>query len=378
VKRIIKILLAVVMVLTLVIIPAIPVGANDSNIYESFLSDNPAPACPDILNYGKVTINSEFIAQIEILTNAIDKTYGVIMEVGGIKHRYNVNLGTITTNGKGKGEARIDLKDYDGQITTRRVISPYFVIVTPGKPEPEFDTSYLVFADADPPEPGQIIVVAQNSPVTGDEHVGIDMSYGGRIGYPNGLVMYNGDQILSGPLMPGIYTVTENVGSTYILESIDINDPSGDSFPCGRTAIINLKPGETVTVTFNSQMFVKVDLFDLRPEPDVKVGNINLTVFEDQGTKLVVWAYMVNGEPNLLNWDVIVSVKYTPQSELPPDLVQVFNDVLTTDEFGNGSAMVDLNINPPSGTETIKISIDISEDGIPPAIFRSYVQLVDW
>ncbi len=103
-----------------------------------------------------------------------------------------------------------------------------------------------------------------------------------------------------------------------------------------------------------------------------------LTVYKDQGTKLLAWVYMVNGEPGLSNWDVVVSVEYASQSEPPSELMQAFNDVLSTDELGNGSAMVALDINPPSGTETIDIFIDISEDSILPAIYCSHVQFIDW
>jgi hypothetical protein len=76
------------------------------------------------------------------------------------------------------------------------------------------------------------------------------MSHGALFGYPAGIAMYNDDQH-SYMLEPDMYTINEyfEVGWNLV---IDIDDPSGGSYPSGRTAVINLTPGETVEVTFSN------------------------------------------------------------------------------------------------------------------------------
>jgi hypothetical protein len=220
----------------------------------------------------------------------------------------------------------------------------------------------------------------------GDQFVVVDMSYGPMIGYPNGLRMCDGDQIASGfILMPGIYTVTENVGRYYNLENIDIDDPSADSMPRGRTAIINLKPGETVTVTFNSRMTVEVDLYEFGPPPPPLipigvVGKTYFTIIEDQYTELIVHVNVQNGAPALTNWDIVVFVEYAPPSDDPGfDLVEFFTDVLNTDSTGYGEATVRLAIDPPSGTEIIRVQVSITEEyGTFPPRYGSSVEFNDW
>jgi hypothetical protein len=385
-KKIIGLIL-IIMVLLLTILPSLPVVAEDSKFYESLLNDNPSPEYPDILKHGDVVIDANFVVKIDIKTDAINKTYNVLMDVGAPNHRYNVDLGEIITDKNGKCTAYFNLEDYDDQITTMLIIGPYFRIMSPDKPFPEFDTSYPVFVGASPPSPGQIIIETNNTPLVnnGDQFVVVDMSYGQMIGYPNGLRMYDGDQIASGfILMPGIYTVTENVGRYYNLESIDIDDPSGDSMPRGRTAIINLKPGETVTVTFNSRMTVEVDLYEFGPPPPPSipigvVGKTYFTIIEDQDTELIVHVNVQNGAPDVTGWDIVVFVEYGPPFELPADLMQVFQNELDTDSLGQGDAIVQLTIDPPSGTEIIRVQVSITEEyGTFPPRYGSSVEFNDW
>jgi hypothetical protein len=173
------------------------------------------------------------------------------MDVGSKVYRYTVNLGTITTNHQGKGEACFDLHDYASQIPGPRVIGPRFMILTPGTPPLlEFDTSYEAFPSAPPPLPGRIIInlSASSNP---DKQFSVDMSYGEPFGYPAGIAMYDGDQIGDEfDLIPGMHTVNEYFEPGWDLTSINIIDPTGGSYRSGRTAVINLAPGETVEITF--------------------------------------------------------------------------------------------------------------------------------
>jgi hypothetical protein len=211
--------------------------------------DNTLPAYPITLNYGKVTIDSQYQVKVQIQTDAFNQTFNVVMEEGAFVQRLRIALGQLTTNSKGLGQATYYLSDYDSKIPSPRVLAPGFAIYTPDKAFPEFDTSYPAYTGPGA-ETGKIIinVVAFDS----TEQFRVDMSYGYQSGYPNGIGMYSGDEFGSAYTLPAaIYTVTEywepgwSVGTS-------INDPSGGSINCGRTAVINLAPGETVTVTFTN------------------------------------------------------------------------------------------------------------------------------
>jgi hypothetical protein len=80
------------------------------------------------------------------------------------------------------------------------------------------------------------------------------MSYGGIIGYPNGLMMKDGAKLDSGYVLdPGIYTIDEfSIPSGWQLTNIDIKDRSGGSSSLGSIATIELIAGETVTVTYTN------------------------------------------------------------------------------------------------------------------------------
>ena len=65
------------MALLVATIPALPVGAKNVNYYESPLFGNLLPNYPDILNYGKVEINSELV--VEMSTDAVNRTYNNLL-----------------------------------------------------------------------------------------------------------------------------------------------------------------------------------------------------------------------------------------------------------------------------------------------------------
>ena len=157
-------------------------------------------------------------------------------------------MGIVATNGEGVGKASFDLKYLDAQIANARVIGPYFAIYTPGKPLPEFDTSYPGLSDT-PPEPGKIILKA-DAPSNYDAYFIVNMSYGYDEGYPNGASLKWGDNVTK-TLMPAIYTVSECYQTGWNPPNIFIEDPTGDSYITGRfTVIVTVAPGETVTIRF--------------------------------------------------------------------------------------------------------------------------------
>ena len=253
-----KRLLTVFMVAILALAAAAaPAGAERGYLFRSSLSDNPHPSYPTTLKHGEVTIDRNFMVDIDISTDTADQQYMVLMEVGAQLRRHGVRLGTITTDDTGEGKARFDLRDFGPQVTTPRVIGPYFVLLSPGKPLPEFDTSYLVFTNTHPPSPGRIVVVKHTSP-TGANGFPVIMSYGAQIGYPNGLQMSDGFEVdTEFTLAPGKHTITEWPCPMpgWGLNSINIGDPSGGSFVSGSTAVIDLAPGETVTVRLNNTQY---------------------------------------------------------------------------------------------------------------------------
>ncbi len=244
-KKVMAIMLASALVLA-TIVAAMPAGADKKNLYQADLVDNTMPDYAAVLYSGSVTVDQQSIAEVEISTNATCQTYNVRMEIGGGIYRYGIALGTITTNDKGKGEALFDLKDY--ARATPLAIAPHFIIYTPAKAFPEFDTSIAV-PGWTPPALGKIVVgMSCSSNVS--QYFAVDVSFAG---YPNGAALRDGQTINSGfSLTPGIYTVTEYFLPRYNLSNISFNDPSGGSMRSGRTAIVNVAPGETVFITFSN------------------------------------------------------------------------------------------------------------------------------
>jgi hypothetical protein len=105
--------------------------------------------------------------------------------------------------------------------------------------------------------PSRIILVKQTDPAdpNGDYRFPIFMSYGALVGYPIGMQIVDDFQVDSGYiLMPGIYTIIESPATGWILASLDIDDPTGDSYIRGSKAFINLASGETVIVTYYNSM----------------------------------------------------------------------------------------------------------------------------
>jgi hypothetical protein len=97
---------------------------------------------------------------------------------------------------------------------------------------------------------GRIILKKQTNPGGVADSFPFAASYGAKIGYPNGFMLRDGQQVDSGfTLAPGTYTISETVPAGWQL-TIDINDPSGGSSYSGSQATINLAAGETVTVTY--------------------------------------------------------------------------------------------------------------------------------
>ncbi len=247
-----SIILAMLILLS-TIVSASPVNAQEKFLYQSDLDDNPSPLYPAVLTFGQVTIDSRFVVRVQIKTDTPDQTYVVFIQVGPVQRRANIILGTITTNQRGQCKAVFDLKDYDPQVSTPRIIGPYFAILSPNKPEPEFDTSYLAFPHSSPPEPGEIILMA-GAPDSPDTYFALDLSYGYDNGYPAGVSLKEGQQIGDAiSLAPGIYTVSERYQAGWNVPGIQINDPTFDSFASGKfTVIVNVAPGETVFIRFKN------------------------------------------------------------------------------------------------------------------------------
>lgn len=247
-KKIVFLLMVCVLIISIIISVAPASAKNEQVLYESVLTDGPTP---DILVYGKVTINSHYIVNVEFVTDQLNKTYRVGMEYGpagswGTELRRTIMLGNLTTDGKGKVEASFALSTPDPMIP-----GPNFTI-TSSSPMPDFMTSYGPMSPSTPPltRKGRVVLNLQTIPAT-DTTFDFDLTYGSYCGYPAGLVMHDDVCIDSGfNVPPGNYSISEVLPEGWLLPDISIVDPSGGSSSDGVQTSINLAPGETVTVTY--------------------------------------------------------------------------------------------------------------------------------
>lgn len=142
-----------------------------------------------------------------------------------------------------------------GDITTTPPLNPpTFVTISGGSFQVHDVKSPFPVQESDP---GRIILIKQTDPddPNGDYVFPVFMSYGALVGYPVGMQIVDDFQVDSGYILtPGIYTIIELPVAGWSLASIDIDDPSGDSYICGPKAFINLSPGETVIVTYYNTM----------------------------------------------------------------------------------------------------------------------------
>lgn len=258
-KKIISVLIGVILVLSSILAASPISGKDEKKPYEAALSDNPVTT-DVVLAYGSVSIDTDLVIEMEILTNTPDRTFYARMEIGGAlpSGRIIVPLGEIITDGEGKGVSYFDLKNYDKQVPTPRVIGPHFVISSWLNGPVEFDTSLLVFPYSlpSPRAFGRIVLINQTTPPVFDTSFRFIMSYGDIIAYPVGVQMTDDMTIDSGFVIPpGTYTICDLVPAGWYISDIDIIDPSGGSISKGIFATINLAPGETVTVTYcNNQI----------------------------------------------------------------------------------------------------------------------------
>ena len=104
---------------------------------------------------------------------------------------------------------------------------------------------------------GRIILVNRLTNKENQPSFGFVLSYGNKVLYPNGIFLQDGQQIDSGfTLEPGTHAIVETVPANWNMPGIKIDDPSEGSHSSGSTAMVDLSPGETVTVTFmNSPMY---------------------------------------------------------------------------------------------------------------------------
>jgi hypothetical protein len=106
-------------------------------------------------------------------------------------------------------------------------------------------------------DPGRIILIKQTNPTdpSGDYRFPVFMSYGALVGYPIGMQIVDDFQVDTGYILtPGIYTIIESPVTGWSLASLDIDDPTSDSYTRGPKAFINLASGETVIVTYYNSM----------------------------------------------------------------------------------------------------------------------------
>jgi hypothetical protein len=135
-------------------------------------------------------------------------------------------------------------------------------------------------------QPGQIIVEKTTNPAASTQAFTFVSTYGSSFS------LMNGQSNTSAPLAPGVYTVTEQVPTGWVLSNLTFTDPDGDSSQSGNSAIIQLDPGETVVAHFTDTM----TSFTL---PDV-IGKINLL-----GSQIIAGA-----EGNLVNQAAFVNQLY--------------------------------------------------------------------
>ena len=252
-KKLLAILGACVLILA-AIVAVTPVSAGHSDLYESVLTDLPSPPT---LGHGSVTIHSDLTAEIEFVTDVNYFPFFARLEYTPTsgQSRQVLPLGPITTDSEGRGEAEFNL----GQLMPPDqmiLAAPTFVIaLTPDGPAAFTSVIRIRYPTTPPPPPGKIILEKQTSPSGGSGFTFI-MSYGGSIGYPNGLLMNDTSTLDSGPLPPGFYVVREFPAPGWTLTSINIEETTTGSYfniALG-LAVINLSPGEIVHVTYNNSI----------------------------------------------------------------------------------------------------------------------------
>ena len=114
---------------------------------------------------------------------------------------------------------------------------------------------------------------------------------------------------------------------------------------------------------------VKSSLVEVATGPNWNVVG-SLLLNTTPGGKLNV-KVNIDTEPNLQDYDIVVSVFYSgpppPPTPLePPDLFRVFPGVIDTNAQGQGNAKVSLDISPPSTSDSIWVIVNVRERPSPP------------
>jgi hypothetical protein len=72
-------------------------------------------------------------------------------------------------------------------------------------------------------------------------------------------------------------------------------------------------------------------------------------------------------EPNLEDYDIFVSVFYSPPPFVPPsDAIGIFGDILNTNAQGQGNAQVKVDIDPPQTNSSIWVVVVVREQPTVP------------
>ena len=261
-KRLLSILLASIMLLAIVAIgPA--AGAVKKYIYEADVFDMPTgpgnPVNLIVISYAHVTIDPDFNVEFNIKTDQLNSRLGASMMEGFGPYRHSVYLGQIVTDAEGNGKATFSLKaaNIDYQVPGRLVIEPSFRLfsfkwVTDRPNALEAASVWPVYPLAPPPDKGKIVIRT----VLPSDYEGpapcFDLSW-----LPDPMEVILGVNCYSeADLMPRYYGITRHDLPGLTSRATIENLGSGDSFQLGtreawdRTLIVNLAPGEVVTVTY--------------------------------------------------------------------------------------------------------------------------------
>ena len=256
-KRVLSLLMVGILLSTFAV--AAPVGADEGTLFEAQLVDAPIPG---IVGNGKVEIGSDLVAEIKIETSLPNQTLVARMECGPILSRQNFRLGTIETDDQGTGIASFDLNSYP-DLTGPALVSPSFGVSFPGGPVCATNYALIGYPYLPPGEViemGRIFLVChvddgEGNPVE-DVGFGYTMSYGGTMGLARGVTLYEDEEIASGMLPPGIYTITQQTPPSNISIMADVDNPpppavwAEGSFWNYGTAVVDLQPGQIVRVRF--------------------------------------------------------------------------------------------------------------------------------
>jgi hypothetical protein len=235
-------------------------GADKKYIYEADLFDAPFSPTSVRVDYAHVSVDSDYNVEVEVKTNQTNSRLGVSLADGFAPFRHGVYLGEVPTDEDGEGKALFNLRsaNIDFQIPGSGVIEPAFRLFSfeseTGVPNAqEAATAWPVYPVPPAPSANGTISIATVLP---DGYAGevpvFDLSW---VPYP-----FHGTPVTFENLVPRYYAITRieppipSFG--LVFDKVTVNDPNADSFILGppvaqdRTLIVNLGPGQTVTVTY--------------------------------------------------------------------------------------------------------------------------------